>query len=329
MPGINETYTSGMAVDRVLANLDLNLLVTLDALLRERNLTRAAAQVGVSQPAVSAALARLRRHFGDPLLDRVGNRYELTPLAAQLASLSGPALAGVRRVFEKTPDFDPARMEREFTVVTSDYAATVLGPIVARRLAAEAPGARLRLQQTTPQAVDHATETLRSADGMILPHGFLLDVPHTELYQDRWVCIVSADNPAVGDRLTLDQLGELPWVVLFNLPTAFAPAAQQLRTIGIEPRVEVVVDGFLPMPYLVAGTNRVALIQERLARQVADATGVRVMPCPFEVLPLVEAFWWHPMFRNDPAHGWLRRLLGEAGRVLAQAPLGVTDHQRG
>ncbi|MEJ3746518.1 LysR family transcriptional regulator [Actinomycetes bacterium KLBMP 9797] len=307
-----------MAVDRLMANLDLNLLVTLDALLRERNLTRAAGQIGVSQPAVSAALARLRRHFGDPLLSRVGNRYELTPLAAQLLSLTGPALVGVRRVFETTPDFDPARAEREFTLVTSDYAATVLGPIVARRLAAEAPGVRLRLQQTTPGAVDHAGETLRATDGMILPHGFLIDIPHTDLYQDRWVCIVSADNPAVGEQLTLPQLGELPWVVLYNLPTAYAPAAQQLRTIGVEPRVEVVVDGFLPMPFLVAGTNRVALIQERLARRAAGPAGVRVMPCPFEVLPLVEAFWWHPMFRNDPAHAWLRRVLSEAGRVLAQ-----------
>lgn len=318
MPPINAVYAASVTVDRdrMLANLDLNLLVTLDVLLRERNLTRAAGQLGVSQPAVSAALARLRRHFGDPLLDRVGNRYELTPLAAQLASLTGPALVGVRRVFETTPDFDPRRVEREFTVVTSDYAAAVLGPIVARRLAAEAPGVRLRLQAATPHAVDHLAETLRAADGLLIPHGFLFDLPHTDLYQDRWVCIVAADHPEVGAELTLAQLGELPWVVLFNLPNAFAPATQQLRSLGVEPRVEVVVDGFLPMPFLVAGTNRVALIQERLARRLAASAGVRVLPCPFEVVPLVEAFWWHPMLRNDPAHAWLRHVLTEAGRVL-------------
>jgi DNA-binding transcriptional LysR family regulator len=321
MPSINAAYAAGVAVDRVLANLDLNLLVTLDALLRERNLTRAAAHLGVTQPAVSAALARLRRHFGDPLLDRVGNRYELTPLATQLTSLTGPALTGVRRVFETTPDFDAARMEREFTLVTSDYAATVLGPLVIRRLAAEAPGVRLRLQQTTPQAVDHAPETLRAADGLILPHGFLIDIPHTELYQDRWVCVVSADNPHVGERLTLDQLGVLPWVVLFHLPTAYAPATQQLRTLGIEPRVEVVVDGFLQMPFLVAGTNRIALLQERLAHRLATVAGVRVLPCPFEAVPVAEAFWWHPMFRNDPAHAWLRQVLSDAGRQLARTPM--------
>jgi DNA-binding transcriptional LysR family regulator len=305
-----------MPLDRVLANLDLNLLATLDALLRERNVTRTAEHLGVSQPAASAALARLRRHFDDPLLTRVGIRYELTPLAARLASLTGPALAAVRRVFDLTGDFDASRLQREFTVLTSDYAAAVLGPVATRQIAYQAPGVRLRLQQTTPSAVDHPLETLRLVDGMLIPHGFLTDIPHTDLYEDRWVCIVSADNGSVGENLTLAQLGELPWVVYFNLPNAFAPAVQQLRMLGIEPRVEVVVEGFLQMPFLVAGSNRVALIQEQLARRMADATAVRVLPCPFEVVPLAEAFWWHPLYRDDPAHAWLRRLLSTAARTL-------------
>jgi DNA-binding transcriptional LysR family regulator len=314
MPAIHGVYGERMPVDRVLVNLDLNLLITLDVLLRERNVTRAAEQLGSSQPAVSAALARLRRHFGDDLLHRIGNRYELTPLATQLASRTAPALTGVRRVFDAHAEFDPSAVEREFTVVTSDYAAAVLGPIVTRLLAERAPGVRLRLQQTSPYAVDHAVDTLRAVDGIVLPHGFLADTPFTDLYSDRWVCIVARDNAAVGAGLTLAQLGELPWVVLYNLPTAFAPAARQLRMIGIEPRVAVVV---LPMPFLVAGTDRVALLQEHLARRISGLTGIRVLPCPFEVVPLAEAFWWHPMYRADPAHAWLRGVLAEAGGLLA------------
>ncbi len=319
MPPIHGVYGGGVAVDRVLVNLDLNLLVTLDVLLRERNVTRAAQQLGSSQPAVSAALARLRRHFGDDLLDRIGNRYELTPLAVQLAARTAPALAGVRRVFDVSAEFDPTSIEREFTVVTSDYAAAVLGPLVAGLLAERAPGIRLRLQQTTPYAVDHAVDTLRGVDGLILPHGFLSDIPHTDLYTDRWVCIVSAGNEAIGAGLTLEQLGDLPWVVLYNRPTAFAPATQQLRMIGVEPRVEVVVDGFLPMPFLVAGTNRIALLQEHLAHRMAAVADIRVVACPFDVVPLAEAFWWHPMYRTDPAHAWLRGVLAEAGRRLTAA----------
>ena len=120
----------------------------------------------------------------------------------------------------------------------------------------------------------------------------------------------------------MTQLGELPWVVLYHRPTAFAPAAQQLRMLGIETRVEVVVDGFVPMPYLVAGTRRVALIQEHLAHRMAGSAGVRVLPCPFNVVPVAEAFWWHPMYRNDPAHRWLRGVLKETGRRLAESSPG-------
>ena len=310
-----------MAVDRVLANLDLNLLVTLDTLLRERNVTRTAERLGVSQPAVSGALGRLRRHFGDQILVRAGNRYDLTPLAARVAALTGPALAGVRRVFDATADFDPSGLDREFTIVTSDYAATVLGPLVARRIAEQAPGARLRLQQTTPDAVDHAADTLRTADGLLIPHGFVTGLPHLDLYSDRWVCIVSADHPGVGDVLTMELLAELPWVVFFDRPTAFAPASRQLRMLGIEARVDLVVDGFVQMPFLVAGTRRVALIQERLARLLAPVAHVRVLDCPFEVVPLAEAFWWNPMYRNDPAHVWLRgTLMAAAAELRPQSP---------
>ena len=129
-----------------LRNLDLNLLLTLDALLAERNVTRAAVRLGVTQPAVSAALARLRRHFGDPLLSRVGNRYELTLLAAQLRVDTTLALAAVRRVFEAAPDFDPAITDREFSLVLSDYAAAVMGEALSQVFAARAPQARLRIQ---------------------------------------------------------------------------------------------------------------------------------------------------------------------------------------
>ncbi|KAB2386311.1 LysR family transcriptional regulator [Actinomadura montaniterrae] len=308
-----------MSVDRLLVNLDLNLLVTLDVLLRERNVTRAAEQLGCSQPTVSAALARLRRHFGDELLHRAGSRYELTPLAVQVAARTPPAVEGIRRVFDVRAEFDPATVEREFTIITSDYAVAVLGPIVARLVAERAPGVRLRMQQTGPHVVDHATETLRTVDGVILPHGFLADMPYTDLYEDRWVCVVARDNPAVGERLTLAQLREMPWVMLYHRPTAFAPAAQQLRMIGIEPRVDIVVDGFLQMPFLIAGSDRIALLQEQLARRIADAGGVRVLECPFDAVPLAEAFWWHPMYRSDVAHAWLRELLMEAADELKAA----------
>jgi DNA-binding transcriptional LysR family regulator len=303
-----------------LRNLDLNLLPTLDALLQERNVTRASAQLGLSQPAVSAALARLRRHFGDELLHRTGNQYELTPLAQQLRAPIEVALAGVQRVFDASPEFDPASSDRTFRLMMSDYATAVFGERLVRRLADVAPDVRLQLNQTEPAFVDNAAETLRSVDGVVLPHGFLKDIPVTELYEDTWVCVVSRDNDEVGDELTMDDVGTLAWVMLWNLPTAFAPAARQLNLLGVEPRVEVTVDSFLTVPFLIAGTRRIAVLQTRLAHRLAATADVRLLPCPWDALPLKEAFWWHPSHRRDPAHQWLRGLLQSVGQELSSSP---------
>src|SRR5215218_10519192 len=153
-----------------LASLDLNLLVSLDALLQERSVTRAAARMGLSQPALSASLARLRRHFGDELLTRVGNEYRLSPLAAQLKELARLALSGVERVFTAQPEFDPASSRREFSLLVSDYIVAVLGDTIAELLAEEAPHARLRFIANTPAAVDRADQLLLSTDLLVLPH---------------------------------------------------------------------------------------------------------------------------------------------------------------
>src|SRR4051794_22115942 len=158
-----------------LARLDLNLLVSLDALLQQRSVTRAAAQMGLSQPALSASLARLRRHFGDELLTRVGNDYRLTPLALQLKERARIALSGVERVFTAQPEFDPASERREFSVLASDYMVAVLGDTVAGLLAEEAPHSRLRFLANTPERVDRAEQVLTSTDLLVIPHGFVTD----------------------------------------------------------------------------------------------------------------------------------------------------------
>ena len=261
-----------------LANLDLNLLVSLDALLEERSVSRAAARLGLSQPSLSASLARLRRHFRDELLDRVGNHYELTPLAAQLSEQVSSALAAVARVFASEPDFDPATAEREFTVLISDYAITVLGPQLAALLA-QAPNVRLRLHQVPIPVVD-AAQALRDVDAMVLPHGLLSDLPSQQLFTDRWVCIVAASHPAIGEKLTMNDLEKLPMVAAHHEPASYTPAGKQLSMLGVQPRVQLVAETFLALPSLVAASNGIALIQERLARQLAGRSRSASCPAP-------------------------------------------------
>jgi DNA-binding transcriptional LysR family regulator len=303
-----------------LSSLDFNLLRTLDALLQEGSVTRAAERLQVSQPAVSLGLAKLRRHFNDELLRRAGNRYELTPLAVQLRERTAVAVLGVKRVFEAQPAFDPATEHREFTLLASDYAIAILGAALRILTAQRAPGVVLRLEQHTPSHIDHVHEVVRTVDGLVVPHGFVSGLPYTELYSDGWMCLVSTSNPHVGDELTMEHLAELPWAFTYLAPAAFTPAGRQLQTLGVEPRIELVVESFLALPFVIAGTDRIALIQSRLAKRAAQAADVRVLPCPFDAVPIAEAMWWHPMYERDPGHVWLRSLLVEACQSTSIPP---------
>ena len=295
--------------------LDLNLVLALRALLEERNVTRAGQRVGLSQPAMSAALSRLRRHFDDELLARTGNSYELTPLGAALLDRTVSACDLLERVFTSQTGFDPATERREFTLVTSDYGLSVFGVPLARVLHREAPEVRLRFEQTGVKTVESAAETLARVDGLLLPHGVITDFPAVELFQDTWVCLVAEDHPDVSGQISLADLARLPWAVYQR--THDAPVARQLSMLGIEPRVEVSVQSFQLLPALVEGTSRVALVQERLALQASQRHAVTVLPCPFEAVPVREAMWGHPMHTRDAGHAWFREVVQRVGRQVA------------
>ena len=299
-----------------LPGIDLNLLVALRALLRERNVTRAGESIGLSQPATSAALARLRRHFGDELLARDGGRYVLTPLGASLLDQAEVALRYVEHTFAARPVFDARTSDREFTLIMSDYALTVLGAELFRRLDQQAPGVRLRIRALTVEAVDDAPAALRTADLMVLPRGFVAELPSADLYRDRWVCICAADNRMVGDTLTQEDLGRLRWIVTYDLPTQFTPADKHLKLAGIERHADAIVENFLALPFLLAGTKRVCLLQHRVARKLQACGGVRMLNLPGDVPELVEAAWWHPSRASDPGHQWLQQLVRDAAAAL-------------
>lgn len=306
-----------------LANLDLNLLVSLRELLRERNVTRAAARIGISQPAASAALSRLRRHFDDELLARRPGGYVLTPLASQLVDQVEAVCSAAERLFDTGHRFDPATARRGFTLLVADYTVAVLGPALSASLAARAPGVELRLRLVRESFAADIGETIRLIDGMIAPHAVRFERPDlhsTGLFSDRWVCVVDAGHPsAAAGALTLDELAAMPWVVPFAPDrgmSAAAPMTRQLTRLGLEPDIRVRVESYLSVPYLVAGTDRVALLQERLARQVADRLGLAVLDCPGEPGPIAERLWWHTDLDADPAHRWFRGLIVEVAQQV-------------
>ncbi|WP_110588044.1 LysR family transcriptional regulator [Microbacterium suaedae] len=302
----------------LLSRLDLNLLVSLDALLTERSVTRAAERLRLSQPALSASLARLRTHFDDPILARRGNTYELTPFAVRLAEHTTVALEAARRVFESQAAWDPAESVREFAIYGSDYGFVTVGRLASRLAAERAPGVRFRFMLHTPAIVDDAANRLRSADGMIIPHGHLSDLPYTDLWHDDWIAVVAKSHESEeGADLTMEDFATRPFVMTYQSRSAFTSVARQLQQLGIEPRTEAVVESFLALPHFVAGTNRVGLVQSALAPVVAQTEGIRTAKLPFEATPLVNALWWHPAHERDPEHAWMRQLFEEAGRLIA------------
>jgi len=303
-----------------LAGLDMNLVVALRALLTERNVTRAGERVGLSQPAMSAALARLRRHFGDELLARRGSGYELTTLGVVLLDRSEVACEMLELVFGSQPRFDPARERREFVLLASDYAATVIGGGLAREISAQAPEVRVTFRQIPVTMVEDPPAYLSTVDGLFMPHGIITGLPAVELYRDRWLCAVAEDNPDVGESITLSQLAALPWAAYQRVYDA--PVNRQLSLLGIEPRVQVSVDSFQLLPAMVAGTRRVAMIQALLAARLGlgPGSGIRLLECPFDAVPVQEALWWHPVHTHDAGHLWLRQTAAAvAARLTAPA----------
>ena len=305
-----------------LASLDLNLLLVLRELLRERNVTRAAERVGVTQPAASAALSRLRRHFGDELLIRVNRGYVLSPLAAQLERQVEEVCAAAEQLFATGARFSPGTSLREFALLAADYTIAVIGDRLSVMMAETAPRASLHIRLVRESLAADMPHIVRFVDGIVAPAVSAQAHPHlrsAELFTDRWVCVVSAASEAAAGQLSLADLARLSWVVPYHREHGYAsapPVSRQLALLGIRPRVAVRVESYQAVPHFITGTDRIALMQERLVRQFADRLDLTVLECPGKPEPIVESLWWHEDCERDPAHTWFREAIAKLARDL-------------
>nr|WP_240947986.1 LysR family transcriptional regulator [Planosporangium mesophilum] len=295
-------------------SLDLNLVVVLHALLQERNVTRAGERVGLSQPGASAALARLRRHFDDPLLERVGTIYELTPLAQALRSQVAETVANLQLVLSARPGFDPKRAEREFTIQCSDSVLYLLGPALVRAVTAAAPAVTLDLQPVDPRFLFDPPAAVRDVDVLILPRGLFTsttEIDGADLYEDRWVCVTSQGNHAVGNTLTKAEVAAARWVVSFRRPPLTSPIDAALAALGIDRRSTVKIQSLTMLHRMVAGTDLLVLAHEMVVGDLT-AQGLRRVELPVVLPSIREAAWSHPSHRLDPGHRWLLAMIRQA-----------------
>jgi DNA-binding transcriptional LysR family regulator len=299
------------------AGIDLNLLAVLGALLEHRNVTRAGERLRLSQPTMSGALARLRQHFGDELLVRSGREYQLTPLASGLLPAVREALGQVERTLGVPAEFDPPTSLRRFSIAISAQSILALSGQL-RRVHELAPGVRLDMWPITTTLMETG-HSLLGYDVLIGPAGFRADGNPEVLLRDRIVYVADPANPRLRDgqdRFTVEDLARLPHAAA-RLPQS-GLVTSALDRLGVTPRVVATTGGWLPLPFLVAGTDLVAAVPERLARRVSGAAGVTVTEPPFGTIELIEAAWWHPMHATDPSLTWLRGIIHGSLESLAR-----------
>lgn len=303
-------------------NFDLNLLRSLDAFLTERNVTRAAERLFVTQQAMSASLRRLREHFDDELLVRVGRNFELTPLASALMEPVKTSLQSIQTALQVRPKFEPATEQRHFKVAMTDYAAMVLMPTVLRLLLESAPYTVIHVERLDADSYNRLERgDLDFCVGLIdwKNHKIYKPSEHIRiegLFRDDFVCVVDPVHFDAAADITLEQyVNARHGQVSFGSDWRTLIDRGWLRA-GIEPRIVTKAPSFSSLIMMLPGTPLVATIHRRMAQAMAHALGLKIMECPITIRPLEESLVWLDRNDTDPGHCFIRDVFKEAGRKI-------------
>ncbi len=296
-----------------LSGLNLNALVALDALLSERNVTRAARRVGITQPAMSQSLARLRELFGDPLLVRKGRSMVLTPRAEAMLLPLSDALLSVERALQLGMGFDAATSTRIFKIALTDLSVTMVLPSILRRIGERAPGIRL---QAEPLSSGRLSDKLSSGEIDLVIAVYLSTAEGLRsetLLVDDYVCLVRRGH-ALGrrKRVRIDDYQAHGHVAYTPVGFVPRPMSEAVPGVASAAGIRASVPYLLALPDVVRRTDLVATVPRRLLSAPIDLDGVIMVEAPRELPPVIHSQWWHPRFDSDPAHQWLREHVREA-----------------
>jgi DNA-binding transcriptional LysR family regulator len=298
-----------------LSSIDLNLLVALDALISEAHVGRAARKIGLSQPAASHALRRLRELVGDPLLVRVGSRMELTPRALGLRGSLAETLERVRSLLV-ADSFEPGSSSRRFSITMADHVADLVVPALIKRVVAEAPGVRLDvLPWQSPASMKF--ERLRSIDLLIsCSPDELAGFERQTLFSDTEAVVVRRGHTSVSRLKNLRVFLESRHVAVVGRGRTEDPVDAWLREEGLGRQIVLLVPSYLQALHVVARTNLVAFVPKRLAEALAKPLSLAVLEPPIDPGKYVEFLFYPRRGLQDPASIWLRRLVIEIGERL-------------
>ncbi len=287
-------------------DIDLNLLRVFDAVLRERGVTPAAARLGLTQPAVSNALARLRALFGDALFVRTPAGMDATPFARGVAEPVRQALALLESALAHGPGFEPASATRAFRFYMSDLGQVEFLPPLVERVQRAAPGVRLEAVAADLQHIGDALGT----GALDLAVGFLPalgpPVERHALFRDPYVCLMRAGHPAIARKLTLKRFLEASHVLVTYRGGGHRVIEEALERAGAARRIALRVPHFTVVPMVLERTDLILTLPARVARVYERQGHFKAVPPPLAMPPAEVAVHWHQRFDADPGNRWLR-----------------------
>ncbi len=289
--------------------LDLNLLTVFATIMEERSVTRAGERLGLSQPATSGALARLRDTFRDPLFIRTGRSFEPTARALSLMERLGPAMAALSEAVAPAVPFDPATDRRDFRIAAQDDITIALLPRLMPILAAEAPHCTLNVRRGDWKSIPHQFERAEVSAAI----GYIADdlpanAKRRTVLSGHFVVLRADSSP---DPISLDEYCARPHVLVTHAGDLKGVADEALAKLGRSRRVVLGVTDFGVLPSILAGTGLVASVPDFVAETLAAQAGLRVDPTPFPAPDAVISLAWRGATDADPAERWLR------GRIVA------------
>lgn len=298
-----------------LRDLDLNLLRTLDVLIEERQVSRAAQRLHVTQPAVSHALGRLRRHFGDPLLVRQGQEMVLTPRAAELAGPLRQVLAEIRQLTGPTR-FDPARARGRLRIACTDYALAIVMPHLLDALARQAPGLSIAYSHISGEMFEQLEAGF--LDLCLSGQASYRELQTEVLFQERFVLATRAGHPLAGAPVTVERFIAFPHVLIDVVHSRLHGIDERLAALSLQRHIALRMPSFLAAAFFARDSDMVVPLPARIATLYAGSLGLAILQPPPELdlgdFDYVQA--WHPRRTDDPLHRWLRGLVREAGQQL-------------
>jgi len=294
-----------------LASINVNLLVALDALLTEHNVTRAAKRVGISQSAMSHNLATLRGLLGDPLLNRVPTGMEPTPRAAEMAPALRRALVALKAAIQPPPPFSPSTSRRQFRIATPDFIAARLAVKLTESITAAAPNVDVVI---APLDWKHTADLLDDPDVdlVIGPRIHSDVVRQSSLFTDDFVCVVRTGHPTVGDTVSVAEYAALGHVMVSPTGSGSSHVDTLLERHGVARQVVLRVAWFLAAPIIVAQSDLMLTALRTSVQNIAEPLGLRVLPAPFELDSVEVMLSWHLRQEDDPGCQWLRGVVRES-----------------